>query len=242
MTRAIEFRSVTKAYGRTPVLSDFSLTIEEDETTALVGESGSGKSTLLMMCNGLLAADAGSVHVLGEPVESTDLVALRRRIGYAVQGAGLFPHLDCAANVSLVARLSNWSSQKIDDRLQVLFDIVGLDSTYQDRYPHELSGGEQQRVSLCRALMMDPPLLLLDEPFSALDPLTRASIHGEFLRIRELGRRSILLVTHDMREAMKLARHIVVLREGRVIQSGSVGEVSDNPAGDYVRNLLSAST
>jgi len=124
----------------------------------------------------------------------------------------------------------------------VLFDIVGLDSTYQDRYPHELSGGEQQRVSLCRALMMDPSLLLLDEPFSALDPLTRASIHGEFLRIRELGRRSILLVTHDMREAMKLARHIVELREGRVIQSGSVGEVSDNPAGDYVRNLLSAST
>ncbi|MBT4161330.1 MAG: ATP-binding cassette domain-containing protein [Gammaproteobacteria bacterium] len=239
---AIEFRNVTKAYGNTTVLHDFSLTISKNETTALVGESGSGKSTLLMLSNGLLDADDGSVQVMGEAIELADLVKLRRKMGYAVQGAGLFPHMTAAENISLTARLSGWSVDKIDQRLGELFALVELDRSCLDRFPHELSGGEQQRVSLCRALMLDPLLLLLDEPFSALDPLTRRSIHEEFLRIRNLGERSILLVTHDMQEAVKLAQHIVVLREGAVVQSGTVDEVVTEPADNYVRRLLGTST
>ena len=136
---------------------------------------------------------------------------MRRRIGYAVQGAGLFPHLTAAENVSLVARLEGWSESQVNTKLVSLFDLVGLSEEHGERFPHELSGGEQQRVGLCRALMLDPPLMLLDEPFSALDPLTKTGIHDEFVRIQSLGQRSILLVTHDMGEAMKLAQHLVCL-------------------------------
>jgi len=238
----ISFQSVRRSYGQKVLFDGLSLDIPMDETTALVGESGSGKSTLLMMCNGLLAPDSGSVVVMGEEVTQADVVAMRRRIGYAVQGAGLFPHLTAAENVSLVARLEGWSESEVKTKLASLFDLVGLSVEHGERFPYELSGGEQQRVALCRALMLDPPLMLLDEPFSALDPLTKTGIHDEFLRIQSLGQRSILLVTHDMGEAMKLAQHLVILKDGKVVQHGRVDEIRESPQDGYVQQLLGSTS
>ena len=238
MQYSIEFNQVSKSYGTNAILQDFSLSIPENTTTALVGESGSGKSTLLQLTNGLIRADSGEIFVLGETVAEDSLISLRRKTGYAVQGAGLFPHLTVTENVCLVARLIGWSVKDMEDRMATLFEVLDLDPEFVDRFPHSLSGGQQQRVSLCRAMMLNPPLLLLDEPFSALDPLTRAAIHIEFLRIREIEDRTILLVTHDMQEALKLAEHIVILRNGEVVQEGDAAAVKNNPADSYVRALL----
>lgn len=238
MSFCLTFENVTKSYGSDVILEDFSLEIEAQITTALVGESGSGKSTLLMLANGLILPDRGTVHVMGQPLASQDLISLRRQTGYAVQGAGLFPHLTVAENVSLVATLEGVDEAAASRRLAQLFELLNLDLELVDRYPHSLSGGQQQRVSLCRAMMLNPPLLLLDEPFSALDPLTRGDIHEEFARLQSFEPRSILLVTHDMSEAVKLAQQVVVLRDGRVVQSGDVASVIENPADDYVRRLL----
>lgn len=238
MANCIEFHEVTKSYGETRVLDRFSLGIPAQVTTALVGESGSGKSTLLMLSNGLLLPDAGQVRVLGASVTTGGLVDLRRQMGYAVQGAGLFPHLTVEENITLLARLMHWSEAEIESRLCLLFELLSLEQAFRDRFPHSLSGGQQQRVSLCRAMMTDPPLLLLDEPFSALDPLTRSAIHGEFMKLQALSSRSILLVTHDMQEAIQLAQHIVILQGGEVRQQGSVEQVVNAPADDYVRQLL----
>ncbi len=242
MTNCIDFIAVSKAYGALTILDSLSLGIPENKTTALVGESGSGKSSLLQLVNGLLKADAGEIRVLGEPVTDDNLVPLRRRMGYAVQGAGLFPHLTVQENISLVARLEGWDNFQIEQREWQLFDIMELERDFAQRYPHSLSGGQQQRVSLCRAMMLNPPLLLLDEPFSALDPMTKGSIYLEFQRLRDIEERSILLVTHDMQEALKLAQHIIVLREGAVVQEGSVEAVRRAPADDYVQSLIDIAT
>lgn len=240
MQHSIEFKEVSKSYGANSILDRFSLAIPEKTTTALVGESGSGKSTLLQLTNGLITPDGGEVSVLGEVIRDENKIALRRRTGYAVQGAGLFPHLTVAENIGLMATLVGWNADRIRERAVRLFDVLDLDEDFFDRYPHSLSGGQQQRVSLCRAMMLNPPLLLLDEPFSALDPMTRAAIHVEFLRIREFEDRSILLVTHDMQEAIKLAEHLVILRAGEVVQQGDPADIRDHPATDYVSELLGA--
>jgi osmoprotectant transport system ATP-binding protein len=156
-------------------------------------------------------------------------------MGYAVQGAGLFPHLTIKQNVTLVAMMSGWSKSRINERYSTLLSFFGLDDELSDRYPHSLSGGQQQRVGLCRAMMLEPPLLLLDEPFSALDPITRASIHEEMLRLKDV---SILLVTHDMTEAARLAEHLVILKDGQVVQQGSFAQITSEPANDYVSLLI----
>lgn len=191
------------------------------------------------MINGLLLPDAGEVLLAGKPLDYQDLPATRRRMGYAVQGAGLFPHLTIKDNAALVASLEGWSEQDITKRLSHLFGLLDLDQEFLDRFPNSLSGGQQQRVGLCRAMMLNPPLLLLDEPFSALDPITRRSIHTEFKKLQAAESRTIVLVTHDMVEAMKLAQHIVILKSGEIAQQGSVADVRDNPADDYVKSLLS---
>ncbi len=238
MSDAIVFSQVSKSFGEKRILENFDLVIPKGITTALVGESGSGKSTLLSLANGLLTADAGEVRVMDRAIASHDLVTLRRQMGYAVQGAGLFPHLTAEDNVALLARRSGWSESAIASRVDALFELLNLDQEMKSRFPHTLSGGQQQRVSLCRAMILDPPILLLDEPFSALDPLTRQGIHVEFARLQSLAPRSILLVTHDMAEATRLAQYLVVLKEGAVVQSGAVSEVVDRPADAYVEALL----
>jgi osmoprotectant transport system ATP-binding protein len=205
-------------YAGTPVLRDVSVSFPARSLVALVGRSGSGKSTLLRSINGLVRPTRGRVEVLGEPLDYSELPALRRRIGYAVQGTGLFPHLTVRDNIALAARLDRWEPARIDARLEHVMALVQLDPDWLARFPHELSGGQQQRAGLARAMFMDPPLLLLDEPFAALDPLTRLDVHEQLLALQAAEPRCIVMVTHDMREALKLADRVVVLEEGRVLE------------------------
>lgn len=234
----IEFDTIRKSYGESPVIKDISLALPRNVTTALVGESGSGKSTLLQIINGLVIPESGDVRLDGELLDYDNLPALRRRMGYAVQGAGLFPHMTVERNITLMAQLEAWPREKIDERYHHLLDLLELPAEFSDRYPHSLSGGQQQRVSLCRAMMLNPPLLLLDEPFSALDPITREGIHQEFIRIAQAESRSIILVTHDMAEAVKLAQHLVILKDGEVQQEGDIDAVRAHPDNDYVAQLF----
>jgi len=238
MSDCVTFLDVSKSFvpGQL-VLDRISLSLPAGATTAVVGESGSGKTTLLQMVNAVVQPDAGEVRVFGEPIPE-DLVSFRRRIGYSVQGAGLFPHLTNRDNVVLLARLEGWPEAEIDARYRVLIDQMGLDDQVSERYPGELSGGQQQRVGLARALMLKPHLLLLDEPFSAVDPITRVGIHERFRYVQRHEGVSSLLVTHDMREAVKLAAMLVIIHEGRVAQAGPTRAVLETPANDYVRSLL----
>jgi osmoprotectant transport system ATP-binding protein len=230
---------VTKSFtpGQ-PVLQDVDLSLPAGVTTAVVGASGSGKTTLLQLVNAVQLPDHGQVRVFGEVIPEGNLVGFRRGIGYAVQGAGLFPHLTNQQNVELLARLSGWSKERRDARYRELLQEMELPLEISRRYPHSLSGGQQQRLGLCRALMLEPRLLLLDEPFSAVDPITRVGIYRTFQRVQTQEGVSTLLVTHDMREAVRLAGHLVILREGRVLQAGPTAEVLDAPADQYVSSLV----
>ncbi|MFQ5651320.1 MAG: ATP-binding cassette domain-containing protein [bacterium] len=234
----ILFDNVTKRYASQTALRDLYLTVPADATTAVIGPSGSGKSTLIQLINGLILPDEGRVHVFGTPVEHHRLEHLRRRIGYAVQGTGLFPHLTVEKNISLLATLANWPKPKIENRLRVLMELVNLQDEYRSKYPHQLSGGEQQRVGLCRAMMLNPRIFLLDEPFGALDPLTRSEIHREFIKLQKLETRTIVLVTHDLREAIKLADFIAILNQGRLEQMGTRDDILQRPAGAFVENFV----
>jgi len=238
LNSCVKFLSVTKSYGETSVFADLSVQFPVNKTTALVGESGSGKSTMLQLINGLIKPDSGNVEVLGDGINYGKLPELRRKMGYAVQGAGLFPHLTVRQNVTLVAGLSGWGQGDQEERFDYLLDLLDLAPDLSDRYPNSLSGGQQQRVSLCRAMMMNPPLMLLDEPFSALDAITRASIHDEFLKLEAAESRSIILVTHDLAEAVKLASHLIILKEGNVVADGGVDEVRGDLRDPYIAQLF----
>jgi len=238
MTYAVEFQSVSKHYGSLNVLKKVDLAVKAHKTTVVVGESGSGKSTLLKLINAVVRADAGKVLYFGQDITVLDAPKHRRNIGYAVQGAGLFPHLSARDNVVLLAKLENWSGAKIEERFVELADMMNLDQSLNDKYPHQLSGGQCQRFGLCRAFMLAPAMLLLDEAFSAIDPITRSAIHDQFIALREQEPITTLMVTHDMREAVKLGDHLVILRGGLILQSASVDEVLNSPADSYVSNLL----
>jgi len=238
MTTAVEFQSVSKRYGSLDVLSKVNLTVEAQKTTVVVGESGSGKSTLLKMINAVVKADSGKVLYFGQNVSALDGPKHRRKIGYAVQGAGLFPHLSARENVVLLARLENWSNEKIEARYTELAEMMNLDQSMNDKYPHQLSGGQCQRFGLCRAFMLAPAMLLLDEAFSAIDPITRTAIHEQFMVLRQQEPVTTLMVTHDMREAVKLGDYLVILKGGEILQTARVNEVLEHPANAYVGHLL----
>ena len=235
---AARFLNAGKHFDDLWVLRGVSLALPAGRTTAIVGESGCGKTTLLQLVNGVLRPDEGSVEVLGGPVPTTDVEAFRRRIGYAVQGAGLFPHLTVHGNVTLLARLEKWPAERIQARFDELLDEMGLAADLADQYPIQLSGGQQQRAGLCRALMLKPAMLLLDEPFSALDPISRAELCEQFIVAQRQEAVSALLVTHDMREAAQLADYLVILGDGGVLQAGETAEVLANPRAGYVTKLL----
>ena len=235
----IEFRRLTKTYGQTEVFRNLDLDISPGITTSLVGESGCGKSTLLQLANGLERPDRGTVHTFGQPVPVSGLAAFRRRIGYAVQGTGLFPHMSVARNIALLGELEGWSDSRIRARTGKLMSLMALDGGLMSRYPHEISGGQQQRVGICRAMFLQPDILLLDEPFSGVDPLTRADIHEQFLKLMGSESTTVVLVTHDMAEAVFLADEIVVVREGAIVQQGTVERIRRS-ADAYVTRLFSA--
>lgn len=238
--KGIVFDEVSKRFGDTEVLRELSVALPAGVTSAIVGASGSGKSTLLKLANGIHRADAGEVTVLGTPIPDGDLSVFRRRFGYAVQGAALFPHLSGYKNVVLMSALAGWSETQQKERFAELSELVGLDADVGERFPHELSGGQQQRLGLCRAFMLEPEILLLDEPFSAVDPITRMAIHDEFQRLQSQLRPTAVLVTHDMAEALKLADFVVVLKDGQIEQAGAASSIASEPASEYVRTLFAA--
>jgi len=236
----VAFHGVSKNFGDLVVFKDLSLMLPSGQTTAIVGASGSGKTTLLQMVNALEHPDQGCVQVFGEPIPKYQLQHFRHRIGYAVQGAGLFPHLSARDNVVLVARLQGWSEARIQQRFDELLESMALPPSVAERPPREMSGGQQQRLGLCRALMLEPDLLLLDEPFSAVDPVTRLGLYERFEEVQRRQAISTLLVTHDMREARRLADVLVVLEHGQIIQSGSPDDVFAAPASPYVERLIAS--
>lgn len=214
----VEFQNVSFTISATNIITDLNLTVERGETLVLLGESGCGKTTTLKLVNRLFEPSAGEVRVEGKATTAWDPIALRRRTGYVIQEGGLFPHFTIARNVGLVPALAGWEQKRIDDRVRELLSVVGLDPDhFANRYPRELSGGQRQRVGVARALAADPPLLLLDEPFGALDPLTRASLQREFAGLTTRLGKTAILVTHDVREALILARRIGLMHKGRLL-------------------------
>jgi osmoprotectant transport system ATP-binding protein len=238
---SIEFRDVSfDRPGGVRVLDRFSLVVEPGEVLALVGRSGAGKSTLLELVNRLLTPAEGAVFVDGRDTREWDAIRLRRRIGYVLQEVGLFPHMTVGDNVAVVPRLEHWPETRVGERVRELMELVSLPyDQFGKRWPDELSGGQRQRIGVARALAVDPPVVLMDEPFGALDPLTRAELHTEFRRIQESVRKTVIMVTHDMGEAFALGDRIGVLDEGRLIacDRGVVMAVSRDPR---VRRLLNA--
>jgi osmoprotectant transport system ATP-binding protein len=237
-SHCVVFDRVSKAYGDLQVFSDLTVGLPKGVTTAIVGTSGSGKTTLLQMVNALEKPDSGNILVNGKPVPEAELEPFRRKIGYAVQGAGLFPHMSAKENVTLIAGLEGWNQDLIDERFATLLNAMELPFDVADRLPRQLSGGQQQRLGLCRALMLEPDLLLLDEPFSAVDPITRLGLYERFELVQKQNQVSTLLVTHDLREAKRLAGYLLILDQGMVVQAGTPEDVLEHPATAYVERLI----
>jgi osmoprotectant transport system ATP-binding protein len=239
----IVFDRVTKRYeGREQAaVENLSLTIPAGDICVLVGPSGAGKTTAMKLVNRLIELDEGDIRIDATSIHDHDVVELRRGIGYVIQQVGLFPHMTIAENVATVPRLLGWPKKRIRERTAELLDLVGLEQDYADRYPSELSGGQRQRVGLARALAVDPPLMLMDEPFGALDPITRDRLQLEFLRLHEEVRKTVIFVTHDIDEAIKLGDRIAIMREGgHLAQYDTPDHLLAHPADDFVARFVGA--
>lgn len=229
---------LSKHFGKTTAVDDISFEVKEGETLVFLGTSGCGKTTTLKMINRLTEPSGGRISVNGKDVLAQNPDELRRGIGYVLQNNGLFPHYTVAENMAVVPKLLKWDQQKIAERTQVLLEKLHLPENYLSLYPNELSGGQQQRVGLARALMADPPVLLMDEAFGALDPITRASIRKEFKNLDELKRKTIVMVTHDVQEAFEMADRICLMDAGKIKQIGTPAELLFKPADDFVSSFL----
>jgi osmoprotectant transport system ATP-binding protein len=213
----IEFRDVSYRVGGADILSGFNLQVQNGETLILLGRSGSGKTTSLKLVNRLLSPTSGEVLVKGVPNAESDVIRLRRGIGYVIQDVGLFPHFTVERNIGLVPKIEGWTAERIRARVQEMLQLVGLAAEAASRYPHQLSGGQRQRVGVARALAADPEILLMDEPFGALDPLTRDELQREFLLLQQRLHKTVVFVTHDLREALRLGSRIALMEAGRLV-------------------------
>jgi osmoprotectant transport system ATP-binding protein len=239
----IVFDRVTKRYeGREQAaVEDLSLVIPAGDICILVGPSGAGKTTAMKLVNRLIELDEGDIRIDGKSIRDLDVVELRRGIGYVIQQVGLFPHMTIADNVATVPRLLGWPKRRIRERTAELLELVGLEQEYAERYPARLSGGQRQRVGLARALAVDPPLMLMDEPFGALDPITRDRLQLEFLRLHEDVRKTVIFVTHDIDEAIKLGDRIAIMREGgHLAQYDTPDRILAHPADEFVERFVGA--
>lgn len=237
----IEFNGVSRAFNGKSAVKDLSLQVAKGEFCVLLGTSGSGKSTTLKMINRLVEFDSGEIRFAGELIRQLDARTLRRRMGYAIQSIGLFPHWTVRKNIATVPVLLGWPRAQVNERITALLALLNLDAQLLDRYPHQLSGGQQQRIGVARALAADPEVLLMDEPFGALDPVTRGVLQQEMLRIHQLSGRTIVLVTHDIDEALTLADRIVLMDNGEIVQQGRPVELLTQPKNDFVRDFFGRS-
>ena len=236
----IKFDHVSKIFpDGTKAVDDVSFEIYEGECVTFVGPSGCGKTTTVKLLNRLVEPTEGSIYLNGEDTSKVDVIALRRNIGYVIQEVGLFPHMTVAQNISLVPKLIGWKPEERKKRTEELLNLVGLDpKSFSERYPHQLSGGQRQRVGVARGLAADPPVILMDEPFGALDPITRAQLQEEFIRLRFRLKKTILFVTHDIDEAIKLGDRIAIMRNGKIIQFDTPKKVLREPENNFVKNLI----
>jgi len=235
----IKLNSVTKSYGDMDAVRELSLSVETGGFTVLIGPSGCGKSTTLRMINRLVTMTSGNITIDGTDVQSYRPEELRRRIGYAIQSVGLFPHMTVAQNIAVVPKLLKWESARIDLRTEELLELFGLDAaSYGEKFPRQLSGGEAQRVGVARALAADPDILLMDEPFGAIDPITRETLQTEFARIQRELKKTIVFVTHDIDEAIRLASRIVILKDGELVQHDTPETILTSPANRFVLEFI----
>ena len=235
----IRLEHVTKSFGRYKALDDVSIVVEEGEFLTVIGRSGCGKTTMLRMINGLQKPDSGKVYAAGEDVGEADLIRLRRKIGYVIQNKGLFPHMTVEKNIIYVPVISGQKDKRQNRKLaEELIGLVGLEREMLDRYPEELSGGQQQRVGIARALASRPKLLLMDEPFGALDEITKRAMQNELLALQKKLGMTVVFITHDIREAMKLGDRVLVMEQGKIAQCDTPENVKKNPADKFVKELI----
>ncbi len=235
----IELKNITKSFGNTKVLKSINLTINKGELVVFIGPSGCGKTTTLKMLNRLIDYTSGQILINGEDIKEKDVIDLRRNIGYVIQQTGLFPHMTVGENIALVPNLKKWNEEDVKVKVDEMMNLVGLDpEEYRDRYPSELSGGQQQRIGVARAFATDPEIILMDEPFSALDPITREQLQDELFNLQQKLKKTIVFVTHDMDEALKLADRICIMKDGKVVQFDSPEEILKSPEHDFVEEFI----
>ncbi|MBD7910820.1 MULTISPECIES: ABC transporter ATP-binding protein [Clostridium] len=235
----IKFKNVTKKFKNSTVLSDISFEIEKGQLVAIIGGSGCGKTTTLKMINKLIKMTSGQIYINGQDINDKDVIELRRNIGYVIQQTGLFPHMTIKENIELISKIKKEDTKKITQRTYELMDMVGLDSEkFLNRYPTELSGGQQQRVGVARAFATDPDIILMDEPFSALDPITRNGLQDELINLQSKMKKTIVFVTHDMDEAVKLADKICIMHKGKIVQYDTPENILKNPINEFVSEFV----
>ena len=238
---AVEFKHINKQFKNSayPALNDVSVSIEEGEFVTILGSSGCGKTTMIKMINRLYEPDSGDIHLFGKNIRDENPVELRRKIGYVIQQVGLFPHMTVAENIATIPKILKWDKQRIKEETDRMLTLVQLDpDEFRSRYPAQLSGGQQQRVGLARALIANPRIMLLDEPFGAIDAINREILQNELKSIHEKSKCTYLFVTHDIREALKLGTKVIIMNEGKILQYATPNEIVENPADDFVANLL----
>lgn len=243
MVHAIEFQNVSKQFNKSGyyAIDHISLAIDEGEFITILGSSGCGKTTLLKLVNRLYEPDEGKIILFGEDIHSVDVIKVRRRIGYVIQQVGLFPHMTIAENIAIVPKLLKWDAERISARTNELLTLIGLEpQEFRKRYPGQLSGGQQQRVGLARALAVDPKIMLLDEPFGAIDSINRLKLQDELLQIHGGLKKTFLFVTHDIEEAFRLGMRVIIMDEGHIIQFDTPENIIKNPADTFVESLITS--